>query len=483
MRLSRNVRRFSQPLSIVTCTDKLVANDPSFVELSLERLGDDFDLVHFVAALRSNVTVKHVCFSGTFVRELQDEQWRLMLQSIGQLQTLEELQIWCSTIPTAVFAETIRHAQTLQKVYFFRVGLDGSQAEFDALAAAIQRHPRLRDVRIGGFHITNDHEQNANRQQPPEDIRLDGVVQALAQAPGLEVVSLQLSSAQQRVPVGNDAVRQLMKSKTITDLYLSRLGLGEDHLTVISQGLAVNETLRVLDLFGNNIENHHVIAMANALALNNSVEILVLPCPADDLSVASCAAISEALKKNQKLTTLNLPRSNLTDEGISHLAQGLTVNKTLKKVEVGVSKTVGDTGIHALMDMLEHNYELERLVVSSANQSIKEKTEYYMRLNEVGRGNLLNASGKAASREQWVEMLISVIEDLDCLFYFINANPTLCQFANLPQTASVIITEEIKVARRHTLSGYPTSSKPLLDDLDEGANLQFTPGTRRASAI
>ena len=27
------------------CTDKLIANDPSFVELSLERLGDDFELV------------------------------------------------------------------------------------------------------------------------------------------------------------------------------------------------------------------------------------------------------------------------------------------------------------------------------------------------------------------------------------------------------------------------------------------------------
>ena len=309
---------------------------------------------------------------------------------------------------------------------------------------------------------------------------MDRVVQALATAPKLEVVSLQLSSAQQAVPFGTDAIAQLLASDTITDLYLSRLGLGEGHLAVIAQGLAVNTTLRVLDLFGNTIENPHVMAMANALAQNNSVEILVLPCPANDLSVEACAAISEALKKNNKLTTLNLPRSNLSDEGITHLAQGLTVNKTLKKVEVGVSKTVGDTGINALMDMLDKNYKLERMVVSSADQSIKEKTEYYMRLNEVGRGNLL-ASGKA-TREQWVEMLITVQNDLDCLFYFISSNPTLCQFANV-QRASVIVTEELRIRRRHTFGGYPdygTSNKYSVErDMDE----PYEPRTRRASAF
>lgn len=468
MRLSRNVRRFSQPLSIVTCTDKLVLNDPSFVELSLERVGENFDLNQFVAALRANTTVKHVCFSGTFVRELEPQQWRLMLQSIGQLRGLVELQIWCSTIPVDVFSRTVAAAKSLQKVYFFRVGLEGTQDHFDGLARSIESHLQLRDVRIGGFHVSSP-----NPNEDATAITLDNVVQALSSAPHLEVVSLQLSSAQQTVPFGEASVKKLLESKTITDLYLSRLGLGQGHLDVIAEGLANNETLRVLDLFGNNIQNHHVINMANALAVNNSVEILVLPCPANDLSVESCEAISQALKKNSRLTTLNLPRSNLGDEGIAHLAEGLTVNKTLKKVEMGVSKTLGDTGMHALMEMLEHNYGLERLVVSSADQSIKEKTEYYMRLNEVGRGDLLT-SGKSASREQWVEMLISVKEDLDCLFYFLNANPTLCQFAN-PSKAAVIITEEIGVKRRHTMDTYPRF-------VQSNNELSGKNGERRASA-
>lgn len=76
---------------ITACTDKLRQNDPGFVELSLERKGDDFDIDDFVYSLKCNQTVKHVCFSGTFIRELEDEQWDSILESIGHLQTLEEL--------------------------------------------------------------------------------------------------------------------------------------------------------------------------------------------------------------------------------------------------------------------------------------------------------------------------------------------------------------------------------------------------------
>jgi len=53
-------------IAVTACTDKLIQNDPGFVELSLERLGENFDLDDFVYAIKANCTVKHVCFSGTF---------------------------------------------------------------------------------------------------------------------------------------------------------------------------------------------------------------------------------------------------------------------------------------------------------------------------------------------------------------------------------------------------------------------------------
>lgn len=387
-------------------------------------------------ALRQNRTVRHVCFSGTFVRELENAQWRTMLESIGYLDALEELQIWCSTIPTDVFAHTLRHATNLAKVYFFRVGLDGNQADMDDLADALGQHAALRDVRIGGFHLIQ------------ENVNIDRMVEALARTPRLEVVSLQLSGSHRSIPCAPAALAALFHSTSITDLYLSRLGLGEDHLAVIPDVLQENQILRSLDLFGNNIENQHIIRMAACLARNTCLETLVLPCPATDLSVEACKAISQALQTNTSLVTFNLPRSNLSDAGIVQLAQGLTVNKTLKKIEVGVSKDVGDAGINALTEMLEKNYELERVVVSSPDASIKQKAEYYMRLNEVGRGKILRDGN--ATREQWVEVLIACHADLDCLFYFLKTNPAICQFVNA-HNESVIITQEIRISRRHSL--------------------------------
>jgi hypothetical protein len=438
------------------CTDKLLQNDPSFVELSLERLGENFDLEEFVHALRHNCTVRHVCFSGTFVRELAPAQWRIMLESIAHLSTLEELQIWCSTIPTDVLAQAVRCSKHLKKVYFFRVALGGNQADMDGLGEAFRGHPSLRDVRIGGFSLTNQ-------------VRIDGVVEGLAQIQQLQVLSLQLSSSQGTIPCEAAALGALFRSTSIHDLYLSRLGLGETHIAVVAEAISSNSTLKSLDLFGNNIENKHIIRMAESLEENTSLETLVLPCPTTDLSIAACRAISQALKVNTTLVTFNLPRSNLNDAGIAHIAAGLTVNKTLKKIEVGVSKDVGDAGITALTEMLEQNYELERVVVSSTDRSIKEKAEYYMRLNEVGRGKILRDGN--ATREQWVEMLIAVTNDLDCLFYFLSTNPAICQFANAHQQA-VIMTQEIRFSRRHTLN--------MCDFRPKGDN---STKSRRASAF
>lgn len=428
----------------------------------------------FVYSIRINRTVRHVCFSGTFVRELTDDQWPTMLESIGYLQTLEELQIWCSTIPVDVFAHTVRNATRLRKIYLFRVQLAGSQADFDDFAGAVRGHPALRDIRIGGFQI----------QSEEENVTFDAVVEALGSVRTLEVVNLQLAGpAGTETPFTGDSLIRLTCSPNINDLYLSRLGLRQEHFNVIAVGLMTNSNLRVLDLFGNVVTNDHVALLCESLEKNTSLETLVLPCPSDDLTVDSCKAISRVLQVNRTLVTLNLPRSNLDEEGLSHIAQGLTVNTTLKKIEVGVKKDLGSDGERALTQMLEKNYELERLVLSSAEKSIKDKVEYYMRLNEVGRGALLRNHHGKATREQWVEMLISVTEDLDCLFYFLTTNPALCQIANANSSkAEVIITEEYRRRRRrHTLNHFSRGYSSSDDEMP--AMAMNGNKNRRASAL
>jgi len=414
------------------------------VELSLERVGESFDLDSFVYSLSVNRTVRHICFSGTFVRELSPEQWRTALSAVGHLETLEELQIWCSTIPVATLAATMRRASRLRKIYFFRVKLAGSQQDFAELADAVHTHLSLQDVRFGGFETCSAVDHNNERVE----INMDCVIEAMAKAPTLQVVSLQLSGARDRAPFSGAALAKLFQSPTISELYLSRLGLVHEHFGVIAKEIAQNTNLRILDLFGNNLSNENIVLIAKGLQQNVGLQTLVLPCSEEVLSLESSAAISHALKVNTTLVNLNLPRGSLSDDGLLHLSEGLSVNKTLRKIEVDVSKHVGEKGRTALLGMLEKNYGLERLVVGSAEKSIKEKVEYYMRLNEAGRGSLFSKGH--ANRAEWVEMLISCSTDLDCLFYFTSLNPTLCQFANAKKT-DVIITEEFKPMRRHTM--------------------------------
>lgn len=426
-------------VSSIACTENLLNNDPGFVELSLERLGDNFDLDQFLFALRNNHTVKHVCFTGAFVRELTNDQWLQMLEGVGYLVGLQQLQIWCSTIPVGTFANLLERASMLQVIFFFHVKLDGTQEEFSHFSEAIRHHLRLREFRFGGIEMIR------------ETILFDCVVEALGEAEQMQVVTLQLMNGNRNNRFSGTALGKLMSSTTIQCLYLTRLGLGQEHYKAIIIAIQTNKNIRVLDLFANNIKNDQLIQIVHMLSGNKVLEMIVLPGLDDNEFNDECSvAVSEMVKFNSSLISLYMPCSKFTDLGLVHLAENLSINTTLKKVEIAVSNKIGQQGIDALTKMLDKNYELERLVVDSNEKSIKSKIEYYMRLNAVGRGPLIN-SGQA-NRVEWVNMLISVRDDLDCLFYFISMNPTLCQFANT-NGADVIITEEFEVKhRRHSIA-------------------------------
>lgn len=416
------------------CTENLLINDPGFVELSLEHLGDNFDIDQFLFALRNNHTVKHVCFTGAFVRELTGDQLLQMLEGVSHLVGLQQLQIWCSTLPVGTFAKLLQRADTLQIIFLFHVKLDGSQEDFNDFGNAIRHHPGLQELRFGGFEMIRD------------AISFDCVVEALGEAEKMQIVTLQLMNGNRNNRFSGAALVKLMSSTTIQCLYLTRLGLGPEHYDAVMHAIQTNKSIRVLDLFSNNIENDQLLQIVNVISGNEILEMVVLPGLDDNEFNDECStAVSEMVKFNSSLISLYMPCSKFTDVGLVQLAESLSVNTTLKKVEIAVSNKIGQVGIAALTKMLDKNYELERLVVDSKEKSIKGKIEYYMRLNAVGRGPLIN-SGQA-NRVEWVNMLVSVCDDLDCLFYFISMNPTLCQFAN-SNGADVIVTEEFEVQRR-----------------------------------
>lgn len=119
--LSHNFNKKNKPKDYKKClactSDKLKQNNPSFVELSLESLGDKFGINEFVYTMSCNYTVTHVRFSGTFVPELSYEQWDCKsVLSLSSLQSLEELQILCSTISISILANVICQSKKIFKI-------------------------------------------------------------------------------------------------------------------------------------------------------------------------------------------------------------------------------------------------------------------------------------------------------------------------------------------------------------------------------
>jgi hypothetical protein len=239
---------------------------------------------------------------------------------------------------------------------------------------------------------------------------------------------------------------------------LTRLHLQTEHYNAITAAIPNTTNLRILDLFANNIQHtNQLLNIINALGETgvrtvtneddgttptftnhqHQIEMVVLPGLNDNDFDDDCSiAIANMLKINASIVSLYMPCSQFTDIGLTHLADSLLINTTLKKIEISISSNIGPTGENALTNMLEKNYELERLIIDSNEMSIQRKIEYYIRLNNVGRGQLIN--GGQANRIEWVTMIISVRDDLDCVYYFISMNPTLCQKYTKTTMANVL---------------------------------------------
>jgi hypothetical protein len=121
--------------------------------------------------------------------------------------------------------------------------------------------------------------------------------------------------------------------------------------------VALQNTRLACDWLTHQLEDQCEVHSEWLQAVAEYLESLLLPCPREDLSNTWCAAIAADLKFNSSLGMFNLPHINLSDNGLWYIAQGLTLNTSVKKiVEVGVSKKDdGDKRLDALKAMLEKN--------------------------------------------------------------------------------------------------------------------------------
>jgi hypothetical protein len=141
-------------------------------------------------------------------------------------------------------------------------------------------------------------------------------------------------------------------------------------------------------------------------------------------------AICDMLKVNTSLKKLDLSFTcgpSDIDPLLQAIASAVKVNTTLTELFISCesSTSPSNVGKDDILDMLLHNYTLKHFRILEDDAELDAQKDFYLKLNRIGRGKLLQRA-EDGSKQQWVDMLIQQKDDLDCLFYFLSANPSLC---------------------------------------------------------
>lgn len=163
-----------------------------------------------------------------------------------------------------------------------------------------------------------------------------------------------------RINVNSISARSLAKAMwvndTITCLDLSSNELNDHCGTYLARILKKNTTLRKLELDNNNLGPKTCQAFGEALFTNTSVTYLSLDSNpiVPDHDMSGFKTLTEALKVNRTLTSLNLWRAGIKENSGKLLAAALEENHTILFCDIGHNSIyVGD--VKKIIDKLDEN--------------------------------------------------------------------------------------------------------------------------------
>ena len=272
--------------------------------------------------------------------------------------TLTDIDISCWKI-TDRQLKTISNALEYNH-YLRRLDVQSNQITdkgVDHLANALQKNRYLHELWIG-------------RNPKVTERGIEALSQALCRNVGLERLSLEKIGPQ---VVGINAC--FGRSNKLERLYLGQNELGDDGIGNICKSLRQNartNTIKILSLNDNNIENHGATSIGKMLRDVNNLECLNLR--NNKIDNDGVAQIASGLRKNgyNTVNMLRLGHNQIDDQGASFLSDALVDNHTLEKLDLE-GNALGVVGAESLAKALESNSTL--LVLSLGYNSISNKFE------------------------------------------------------------------------------------------------------------
>jgi Ran GTPase-activating protein (RanGAP) involved in mRNA processing and transport len=171
-----------------------------------------------------------------------------------------------------------------------------------------------------------------------------------------------------------DVDMEIVVAQGILNRKCTGLRLGFNHFTsegasVLARALVNNETVEHLNLWKNDLSDGGVQHLTESISLSKN-RIRTLDLSQNGITDRGVKYLARMLKNNQLLTNLLLAGNDITYEGIKLLAQILCRgNDTLQVLSLSRNALLDDASIDPLMDIIQNNRSLTKLWLDDCNLS------------------------------------------------------------------------------------------------------------------
>ena len=149
---------------------------------------------------------------------------------------------------------------------------------------------------------------------------------------------------------------------------MSKQGINDDTLFLVTLGLYNNTTIKKLDLSYNKITDDGILALNNCLKHNYSLEVLKLS--GNSISCKGAKNILEAMHKS-KIQKLDLSHTCISIDGVIAISEYLKTDNTLRLLDLSGNPGICDAGVMYISDGLKTNNTLLELKLSRIGISDK----------------------------------------------------------------------------------------------------------------
>ncbi len=169
----------------------------------------------------------------------------------------------------------------------------------------------------------------------------------------------------------------IKNNRTLTELYLSKNHLGDRGMELLANALNDNKKNR-LDSINEEMSNESSIQV-------NPSTLQHLYLGQNDITDVGIEYLAEMLKTNRMLTWLWLSGNEIGDRGVELLAHTLAnQNLSLEWLFLNSNKSISDSSVDELINMLKRNHSLKTIYINNCNLSEmgKQKLQEFTKLKK-----------------------------------------------------------------------------------------------------